>query len=119
MSKTFADGRQESFQRVGRRWSPAEVSPAVFSRGHAGTNYGAPRLKRAAWDGQIMMPGAPGPSVRAPTLPDYTVPSIPNLPPLNIPSSDLVALPFADSDSIGVQYKYEKNGLSYVATGAL
>jgi hypothetical protein len=66
-----------------------------------------------------MMPGAPGPSLRAPTLRDYTVPSIPNFPPLNIPSSDLIALPFATSDSIGVQYRYEKNGLSYVATGAL
>lgn len=119
MSKTYADGRRESYQRVGRRWSPVGITPAVFSRGRAGTNYGAPRLKRAAWDGQLMMPGAPGPSLRAPTLPDYKVPSIPNLPPLNIPGSDLIALPFATSDSIGVQYKYEKNGLSYVATGAL
>ena len=121
MSKTYADGRRESYQRVGRRWSPVEATtPAVFSRGGAGINSRTPRLERTAWDGgQVMMPGAPGPSLRVPTLRDYAVPSIPNLPPLNIPGSDLVALPFATSDSIGVQYRYEKNGLSFVATGAL
>jgi hypothetical protein len=41
------------------------------------------------------------------------------MPPLVIPNADINATPFADSGSIGVQYKYEKNGVSFTATGAL
>jgi hypothetical protein len=120
MSKTYADGRQESYQRIGRCWSPATTTPAVFSPTHAGLGYGKPQLVRTTLEGQMMMPGAPGPALpRAPSLPNYTVPSSPNMPVLHIPGSDLVAQPFVDSGSIGVQYKYEKNGLSFVATGAL
>lgn len=119
MSKTYADGRRESYQRIGGHWAPATVSPAVFSPMHFGSSDGRPRLLRTAMDGQ-MLPGVPGVSLpRPPSLPDYKVPSVPNMPSLPIPSSDLVALPFADSGSIGVQYKYEKNGLSLTATGAL
>jgi hypothetical protein len=120
MSKTYADGRQESYQRIGRRWSLATTTPAVFSVTHTGSSYGKPRLVRTALDGQMTMPGVPGPSLpKAPSLPNYNVPSVPNMPSLHIPDSDLVALPFATSDSIGVQYRYEKNGLSLTATGAL
>jgi len=120
MSRIYADGRQESYQRIGRRWIPATLTPAVFSPLRSGSGFSAPRLQRTALGGQMMMPGAPGPSLpKVPSLPDYKVPSAPNLPSLHIPDSDLVALPFATSDSIGVQYKYEKNGLSVAATGAL
>jgi hypothetical protein len=119
MSKTYADGRQESYQRVGGRWSSATLTSAVFSPVRGGSGFSAPRLQRTALDGQ-MMPGAPGPVLSRPqSIPDYKVPSVPNMPSLHIPESDLVALPFATSDSIGVQYRYEKNGLSVVATGAL
>jgi hypothetical protein len=120
MTKTYADGRQESYQRIGRGWSSMTATPAVFSPTRAGLGHGKPSLVRTAWEGQMMMPGAPGPVLpRVPSLPDYKVPSSPDMPLLHIPGSDLVALPFRDSDSIGVQYRYEKNGLSYVATGAL
>ena len=119
MSKTYADGRRESYQRIGGHWAPATTTPPAFSPTQIGTSYGKPRLVRTTLDGQ-MMPGVPGPTLpRAPSLPDYKLPSVPNMPSLPIPSSDLVALPFATSDSIGVQYKYEKNGLSLTATGAL
>jgi hypothetical protein len=119
MSKTYADGRKESYQRIGGRWSPASATPAVFSRPRAGFSYAKPRLVRTAGEGQ-MLPGVRGTAFpKPPTLPDYKVPSVPNMPSLPIPNSDLVALPFATSDSIGVQYKYEKNGLSLTATGAL
>jgi hypothetical protein len=121
MSKTYRDGRQESYQRVGRHWSRIITNESAdFTPMPAGFRYGKPRLISAAWNGQTMMPGAPGPVLpTVPSLPDYKVPSSPNLPLLHIPSADLDALPFATSDSIGVQYQYEKNGLSFVATGAL
>ena len=119
MSKTYADGRRESYQRIGRGWSRATATPAVISATRAGMSHRKPRLIRTDWEGQMMMPGAPGPALpRAPSLPDYALPSS-TMPLLHIPNSDLVALPFADSDSIGVQYRYEKNGLSFTATGSL
>jgi hypothetical protein len=107
MAKTFADGRQASYQRIAGGWSPLQVDSHE------------PRLLRAAWSGQGV-PGIPGVQIpHTPSLPDYKIPATPNMPPLVIPSTDINAKPFADSGSIGVQYKYEKNGVSFTATGAL
>lgn len=67
-----------------------------------------------------MMPGTPGLSVpRAPSLPEYKIPSTSDIPRVQIPYGDIDAQPFATSGSIGVQYKYEKDGVSFTATGAL
>lgn len=120
MSRTFPDGRQMSYMRVGRRWSAEEPARAVLSRTRAGFGGNTPRLQRAGWNGQMMMPGAPGPALQGyRPIPDYPVPSSLNLPILQIPKSDMSAQPFADNGSIGVKYSYEKNGVSFVATGAL
>lgn len=60
MSKVFADGRQVSYRRVGRRWSLEEATPAVLSRTRAGFSDGGPRLEHAAWSGQMMPGVGPG-----------------------------------------------------------
>jgi hypothetical protein len=119
MAKVFADGRQASYQRARGQWSSVQVAPAVFTKSSGQFGNNSPLLQRTAWSVQAM-PGVPGLSVpHAPSLPDYKLPPTRNIPPLVIPSADINAKPFAEPGSIGVQYKYEKNGVSFTATGAL
>jgi hypothetical protein len=119
MARTFADGQQMTFRRIGDHWVPGTATPAVLTRTRAGYGSASPTIQRTAWSGQ-MMPGTPGLSVpRAPSLPDYKIPSTSDIPRVQIPYGDIDAQPFATSGSIGVQYKYEKDGVSFTATGAL
>jgi hypothetical protein len=119
MARTFADGQQMKFRRIGHRWVPENATPTVLTRTRAGYGSATPTFQRTAWSGQ-MVPGDPGLSMpRETSLPDYRVPSSANIPNIQIPNADLDAQPFATSGSIGVQYKYEKDGVSFVATGAL
>ena len=119
MARTLADGQQMTFRRIGRRWVPENATPAVLTRTRAGYGSANPAFQRTAWGGQAM-PGVPGLSVpRPPSLPDYKIPSTSDIPRVQIPFGDIDAQPFATSGSIGVQYKYEKDGVSFTATGAL
>jgi hypothetical protein len=119
MARTFADGQRMTFRRIGDHWVPGTATPAVLTRTRAGYGSASPTFQRTAWSGQ-MMPGTPGLSVpRAPSLPEYKIPSTSDIPRVQIPYGDIDAQPFATSGSIGVQYKYEKDGVSFTATGAL
>jgi hypothetical protein len=114
MQKAFADGRREVYGRVGRHWALQSATPAVFSPGGPTRALAMPHLQRAAWKGQVPIPGVP--NVYVPQAPNVSIPELPpakNVPTVNI--QDLRVKTVADNSGVGLQYYYNKNGLNVSA----
>ncbi len=145
MSKRYADGRHEEYQRVGHHWEPLTLMPAAYSP--AGRGFAPPAWKRASWEG-MQLPGMPGGQIPVPqTIPDQpNAPSLPQMPGIpgvnilqkqtfgieelpvspNVPTVDIKSMrlrPVADNSGIGLQWYYGPkgpvNGLSVVAYSLL
>jgi hypothetical protein len=126
MTKTYADGRRQTFERIGHHWSSISLIPAaVFSPSASASQLRPPQLRMAAWEGQSSgailgtpLPGAPGVHLPGPMqVPDLNIPPPPNLPDLTVEGGATRVI--GSARSVGVQYTYDKAGVFVKATGML
>ncbi len=124
MTRISASGNRKSFARVGHRWYPSNLQPAIYSPATGSNHFASERLPAArphllstvAYQGFPL----PGTGLRTPgpmQVPELNVPPMPSAPDLPIEDGDTRAI--GSAQSVGVQYTYGKNGVFVTATGML
>jgi hypothetical protein len=129
MTKITANGQRSRYQRIGKRWSPLDGRQEGFSLPASGPGVSEPHLQRALWTGQApdpqqyrQLPGAPLFHLpRQPTIQPLNIPSIPNVPILNLGEGGIegTAQAIGHFTKAGVTYSYEKDGVTVVATAMI
>ncbi|MBA3916008.1 MAG: hypothetical protein H0X25_19595, partial [Acidobacteriales bacterium] len=126
MTRTFADGHQENYERLGHHWSSVALTPALYSPSTSPVRIGQPQLRTAAWNPEPMsaaiqgipLPGVPGVRLPGPLqVPDLNIPAPSSVPDLTIEGGSTRTI--GSIRSVGVQYIYDKDGVFVKATGLL
>jgi hypothetical protein len=132
VSQTYADGRRVTYQKLGVKWSTGHVSLANVSPLRLANGYERVRLSMPP-PGEPAIPEPPQkPSM--PGVPGVPIPSAPNLSgitsaaatgakvagaPTQIDVSDVRTEAVASNSGVGVQFYYNKKGVSLFASAIL
>jgi hypothetical protein len=129
VAQTYADGRRVTYQKLGAKWSSGRVSLANVSPLRLINGYERVRLSTAP-PGEPAIPEPPQqPSM--PGVPGVPIPSVPNLggagataskvmgAPTQIDVSDVRTEAVASNSGVGVQFYYNKKGVTLFASAIL
>ena len=129
VAQTYADGRRVTYQKLGAKWSSGRVSLANVSPLQLVNGYERVRLS-AAPPGDPAIPASPqAPSM--PGVPGVPIPKVPDMTPLAVEAakvagaipkaniSDVRTEAVASNSGIGVQFYYNKKGMSMFASAIL
>jgi hypothetical protein len=132
VAQTYADGRRVTYQKLGAKWSPGRVSLANVSPIRLANGYERVRLSMPP-PGDPAIPTPPQqPSM--PGVPGVPIPTVPNMgaagaaaataskvmgAPTNIDVSDVRTEAVASNSGIGVQFYFNKKGVTMFASAIL
>ncbi len=126
VAQTYADGRRVTYQKLGAKWSSGRVSLANVSPLQLVNGYERVRLSAAPL-GDPAIPQAPS----MPGVPGVPIPKVPDVTPLEVAAAKITgAVPKADigdvrteavasNSGIGVQFYYNKKGMTMFASAIL
>ncbi len=129
VAQTYADGRRVTYRKLGAKWSSGRVSLANVSPLQLVNGYERVRLSLPP-RGEPAIPAVPqAPSM--PGVPGVPIPSVPDMTPLAVEAakvagaipkaniSDVRTEAVASNSGIGVQFYYNKKGMTMFASAIL
>lgn len=129
VAQTYADGRRITYQKLGAKWSTgrvslANVSPLRLANGYERVRLSTPPAGEPAIPTPPQQPSMPG-------VPGVPIPSAPNMgaaaaaatkvagAPTQIDVSDVRTEAVANNSGVGVQFYYNKKGVTLFASAIL